>query len=150
MYTSFPITMWKPITFARMSQTFKISRIVCKFEGLNSFFFFLSGDDEEHCEVYLKANTFFAKSFNGYDVSSADQFIEQLCSRAWFVHGFKILAHNSRLRKTEGKWQSLEFRSQQTHKDSQDRRKKKDQRQESMDSLIKGFCFWITHSLTQH
>ena len=112
--------MWKPIAFARMSQTYKISRIVCKFEGLNSFFVFLSGEDEEHCEVYLKANTFFAKSFNGYDVSSADQFIEQLCSGAWFVHGFKILAHNSRLRKTEGKWDR-----QQTHKDSQDRRKKK-------------------------
>ena len=64
------------------------------------FFFFLSGDDEEHCEVYLKANTLFAKSFNGFDVSSAGQFIEQLCSGAWFVHG---LAHNSRLRTTEGK-----------------------------------------------
>ena len=138
--------MWKPISFARMSQTYKVSRIVRKFEGLNSFFFFffLSGDDEEHCEVYLKANTFFAKSFNCYDVSSADQIIEQLFSGAWFVHGFKSLAHNSRLRKTEGKWER-----QQTHKDSQDIRKKRPKTQ-SMDSLIKGFCFWIIRSLTQH
>lgn len=52
--------------------------------------------DEKHRWLYLKAGTLSTKSFNGVNVSSADQFIKQLGSGALSVHGIKALAHNSR------------------------------------------------------
>jgi hypothetical protein len=67
-----------------------------------------------------------AKSFNGFDVSSGGQFIEQLGCGSFLAHGFKTLAHNSRLRKqmlvlgkNENERDKARTRSQKTPKTQQ-------------------------------